>query len=188
MINRKSKIIKKVYKSSVTDVFLLIVLLLIIIGTSVQAFVVGGGIKGVYNLFVKNPRHIFVFIIVILMVVDIIRKIILSIQHTMNVVEFFDNHPLYNERVADLEINRYIEIIDEYIIITSRIPYIINLDKSRRFVITKKMHKLFFSHYALEFMENDGGYISVFLPEISEKNGSLDKLVSYLNDINKYDV
>ncbi len=187
MINRKKFIKNTVMRAVTLDVVLLAVLLVILIGTPIQAFVTGGGITGVFNKFSENPQRIIVMLIVLAYAIDIVKKIVLSITFMKKSNEFFDSHPFYNQREASVIVNKYIEVVDKYIFIMSRVPYIINVEECSRFAVAKQKSRLIYSYYSIDFIDRDGEYTAVYLPKLKEHDGSAERLIMHLNKLNKYD-
>ncbi len=135
-----------------------------------------------YRITVKAIDFIFPATFLIAFIVNLL-PIIKSLKLKKKAIEFLDNNPFYNERVATKQIHKYVELLNEYIILMSSTPAFINISESREIVITR--HKSYFitTRFTLSLLDKEGKRRTYNMPKL--KKEKVDELLNYINNYNK---
>ncbi len=185
MINRKQNLIKYGIMGIGESVSLFILCALIIIVGVLKIYTSTYENSDLNSIFVKNIFNIIQIVLGLISFINVTKTLKHRINNFLLVLKFFNENEYYNQSVATCIVNKFIEIVGNYIIIISNPPYIIGMSECLNPKIVEKESKLFsqYKNYIFEFTNMDGQLMQIYLPNISKKDGSFQMLSGYLNKI-----
>lgn len=98
-------------------------------------------------------------------------------------IEFLDNNPFYNERQATKQIDKYVDIINDYIIIMTFTPAIINIRESSEIVLTRHRSYFVTTHFTLSLLDKEGKKRTYNVPKLQKEKAQ--ELLDYINNFDK---
>ncbi len=123
------------------------------------------------------PAIAFIFMLVF------IYKTFSAIKKKNKAVQFFNENPTFNEREATRSIHKYVDIVNDFIIVMAGDPAIIDIKEYNSFVLTNHQKYFITTHYSLT-AKDASGHKKVFnLPKL--KKDKAQELLNYLNNYYK---
>ncbi len=125
-------------------------------------------------------KNFFILIAIAIIIIVNAKSIVDSIVYKNRAFQFFKDNPTYNDREATKQIHKYVDIINEYIIVTAGAPYIVNIKESSNMVLTR--HRTYFitTHYTLSFKNSEGKAKRLGLPKL--KKDKAQEMLDYINN------
>ncbi len=126
--------------------------------------------------------YLFPVMFLVLIIANI-YPIIKSLKYKKKAIEFLDNNPMYNEREATRTIDKYVDVINEYIILMSATPAIINIRESSEFVLTR--HRTYFvtTHFTLSLLDKEGKRRTYNVPKLKKEKAQ--ELLDYIRNFDR---
>lgn len=113
---------------------------------------------------------------------NILRK---NANYFKTALQFLNENEHYNDCNISCVVNKYIEIVDNDVMILLYSPYLILLSKCSKVQIVEPEIKPLFKResYVLKLINGDGNVIQIPLPKLGNKDGSYQRLSDYLERV-----
>ncbi len=120
--------------------------------------------------------------VLIALIVNIV-PIFTSFRCKREALEILDKNPIYIDRDATVQIHKYLDIVNEYIILMSSTPAIINIKESSEIVLTRHRSYLITTHFSLSFLDGQGKRRNYKVPKLKKEKAQ--ELLDYINNVGK---
>ncbi len=189
-MKRKAKLKKHGIISIAYNVVLFVIIVLLLINIILDIITSIKDTSNIYSVFSRNFWDIFIILFGLKVLIILFKTIKDNINNFQFALRFLDEHEYCNECVVSYSVNKYIEILDNDVMILSYSPYLIRLEDCLDAEILEPEIKPLFKResYLFRFINSGGDIMKIELPKLSQKDGSYQRLVGYFTNLRKNQV